>query len=80
MKKNLVLVLIVAFLSIIILTGCGPKMANQKTMAELDELKNAADAAEMEAADCQKKVEELNAEKAALQAEIDSLKNEINKY
>ena len=80
MKKNLILVLLVAFLSLIILTGCGPKMASQKTMGELDEIRNAADAAEMEAADCQKKVEELNAEKAALQAEIDSLNKEIKKY
>jgi len=63
-----------------IFAGCGPKMANQTQIDQLNELRNAADAAESQVKECQDKIASLEAEKAQLLKDIEELKKEIEIY
>lgn len=80
MKKYLSVFILLIIASALILTSCGPKKASQETLAELEELRMAADAAEADASTCATKVEDLQMKIKDLEAEIEELKMEIEKY
>ncbi|MEJ5307337.1 MAG: hypothetical protein WHT27_03455 [candidate division WOR-3 bacterium] len=80
MKKILIVLVLSLLLLSLFITGCGPKKATQAQLSQLEELKMAADQAEAQYADCQKKVEELLKEKETLLKEIEELKKEIQIY
>lgn len=80
MKKFFVVFSLMVFIFALVLTGCGPKKASEKTLTELDEIRSAADAAEMEAEDCAANVADLKNKIADLEEEIANLKEEIQKY
>ncbi|MCK4524783.1 hypothetical protein KAU15_07635 [candidate division WOR-3 bacterium] len=80
MKKYLTFFIILIFAFTLLLTGCGPKNASDKTLTELEELKLAADESEMEANNCASKVEDLQTKMIELEQEIEDLKLEIEKY
>ena len=80
MKKFILIFVVTLFLMSILLTGCGPKKASQEQLTQLDELKQAADAAEAQISECQTKTDDLNTKIADLEKEIENLKNEINNY
>ncbi|HAV91943.1 TPA: hypothetical protein DCW38_02035 [candidate division WOR-3 bacterium] len=80
MKRNFILTGLILVLLTLVFAGCGPKMANQTQLDQLQELRNAADASEAQVKECQDKIVSLQAEKEQLLKEIDALKNEIQIY
>ncbi|PIP14320.1 MAG: hypothetical protein COX48_01470 [bacterium (Candidatus Stahlbacteria) CG23_combo_of_CG06-09_8_20_14_all_34_7] len=80
MKRNVILTGLILIMLTMVFAGCGPKMANQTQLDQLNELKNAADAAESQVKDCQNKIASLETEKAQLLNEIEELKKEIKIY
>ncbi len=80
MKKTLMMLILAIFVMSLVLTGCGPKKASDEQLTQLEELKNAADAAEAQCSDCEAKINDLNAKIADLEKEIEGLKTEIEKY
>lgn len=80
MKRNVILTGMILILLAMIFAGCGPKMANQTQIDQLNELRNAADAAESQVKECQDKIASLEAEKAQLLKDIEELKKEIEIY
>jgi len=80
MKKYAVILMLMLFVSSILITGCGPKQASEQTLAELEELREAADQAEAEAKECAMKTQDYEEKIADLEEEIENLKNEIKKY
>ncbi|MDD3803707.1 MAG: hypothetical protein PHW02_04855 [bacterium] len=80
MKRNFVLTSLILVLLALVFAGCGPKMANQTQIDQLNELRNAADAAESQVQECKDKIASLESEKAQLLKEIEDLKKEIEIY
>ncbi|MGE3063400.1 MAG: hypothetical protein AB7T10_07165 [bacterium] len=80
MKRNFVLTGLILIMLAMIFAGCGPKMANQTQLDQLNEIRNAADAAEAQVQECKDKIASLETEKAQLLKEIEDLKKEIEIY
>ncbi len=80
MKRGLLIALLIVGLGIT-LAGCGPKMASEETLAQLNKVCGAADAAQQRIQQLQNQIEELQKQKfekakqlEALKAERDSLR------
>ena len=77
LRKLSSLVLVVAFaVSILFVSGCGPKGTPQELLDELEELKAASEACEMNVKNLQRQTAEREREKATKQARLESLTEE----
>lgn len=77
LRKLSSLVLVVAFaVSILFVSGCGPKGTPQELLDELEELKAASEACEMNVKNLQRQKAEREREKATKQARLESLTEE----
>lgn len=73
--SSLVLLLVFA-VSIVFVSGCGPKGTPQELLDELDELKAATEACEMNAKNLERNKADREREKAAKMAKLESLTEE----
>ena len=77
LRKLSSLVLVLAFaVSILFVSGCGPKGTPQELLDELEELKAASEACEMNVKNLQRQKAEREREKATKQARLESLTEE----
>jgi hypothetical protein len=77
MHKTIVLLaLLVAFPMSLLLTGCGPKLANPETMTELEETKAAAQAAEAELQEMEAELKKCGMDQIEMEQKIKALEKE----
>ncbi len=75
MKRGIIIALILVGLGFT-LTGCGPKMASQETLAQLDKVCGAADAAQRRVQQLQEQIDQLQKQKSEKAKQLEALKSE----
>ncbi len=75
MKKGIIAAIMLSIIGLS-LSGCGPKMASQETLAKLNQVCSAADAAQQQIQQVQAQIDKLQQEKGDKQKQLQALKAE----